>query len=570
MSTKQISIASLVITEFRKFSNTQVDFAKPITLIAGQNGTAKSTLLGMLAQPFSFGSQKDKEKLDASAYLSNYHNMRLSECVDIAGNFYTYPCDKIFRLSKKHDTPNKRYVYETRLKGLDFAIDKASPLKAKRLLTVNQARDKKLRFVTGPALQNSDSVSHNSGEGNFPHPVIYLSLGRLLPLAEVNSCEILQGAGKLGEEESVWYVRAYKSIFSVIDERPDSGLMDTREKKRSIVPLTESYDGESCSAGQDNIGRLLTAVLSFQRLKEHLGDCYRGGLLLIDEIDATLHPASQIKLLDFLCKEAKRLCIQIVATTHSLCLLEHCLRKHKKDVGVVHIKKVNGTLIINSNATGDDIQANLKNVAIKPPKQHRKTKVSVVLEDGEAVKLFKFLTSKMPDLRKRLCIANIKGKSNKGKAKSLSGEYLRIFSENASKIPELENVIFVPDADMGWAKEDKGKKNGRRNVVPLPGEKAIEIQIFELLQRMPETDPFWNQCLGVNYCKQVAIGNYTDIDLSSIDDVKKWYKEQTSFWGKGCSIVFKRYYQEYSIACENFLSRLEQITVRCEQNLRHS
>lgn len=560
-----ISVESLFITEFRKFHGEHIDFTKPITLIMGQNGTAKSTLLGMLAQPFSFGKEQDKDKIDASAYLGNYHGLKLYDYVDIAGNSYTYPCDKIFRLSKKHDTPDKRYLYETKLRGLDFAIDADSPLKSKKLLTVKQPRDKKLRFVTGPALQESESISHNAGEGNFPHPVIYLSLGRLLPLAEVKSCEISQGQGKLDEAESKWYVNAYKDIFSVIDETPDSGLMETKEKKRSIVPLTETYDGESCSAGQDNIGRLLTALLSFRKLKNKLGERYRGGLLLIDEVDATLHPASQVKLMELLSRESCALSLQIVATTHSMYLAEICLGQLKKSVGIVQVKKSGSSLSIKSDAKIDDIKADLKNIAIPPPKRKRQRKVSIVLEDGEAVRLFRFLVSKRTALKNKWSVANIKGKKPDGKASSISGQYLKIFAENARKIPELQDVVFVPDGDMGWAKSAKSKNP---NVVALPGTKPIEVQIFEMLKTLPDEDPFWGQCRGTNYCKQVVIGNNVTLLSSDIKGIKKWYAKQKPHWGTGLSIVFERYYQENSVDCDGFLSKLEEAISKCEQNWR--
>lgn len=565
MASTSIGIESLIITEFRKFHDERIDFIKPITLITGQNGTAKSTLLGMLAQPFSFGSEKEKDKQDASAYLANYHGLKLFDYVDIAGNSYTYPCDKIFRLSKKHDTPDKRYLYETRLRGLDFAVDANSSLKTKKLLTVKQPRDKKLRFVTGPALQESESISHNAGEGNFPHPVIYLSLGRLLPLAEVKNCEISQGQGKLNVEESQWYVEAYKAIFSVVDESPDSGLMETKEKKRSIVPLTETYDGESCSAGQDNIGRLLTALLSFRRLKNKLAEHYKGGLLLIDEVDATLHPASQIKLMELLCREADNLSLQIVATTHSMYLVEACLAQLKKSVGIVHVKKLGSSLSIKSDATTDDIKADLKNIAIPPQKHKCKRKVSVVLEDGEAVKLFRFLVDQKKSLKMRWSIANIKGKKSDDKATSLSGQYLKIFAENSNKIHELKDVVFVPDGDMAWAKSSNIKNP---NVVALPGTKPIEVQIFELLKTLDENDGFWRECAGRNYCKQVAIGNYTALSSTDIKGVKKWYRKQKPYWGRGLAIVFKRYYEENAKKCNDFLLSLEKVIARCEQNRR--
>ena len=560
---KMISVASLIISEFRKFRDRRIDFVKPVTLITGQNGTAKSTLLGMLAQPFSFGLEKDRKNQDEStrnksAYISNYHGLRLCDYVDIAGNCYSYQCDMIFRLSKKHDTLDKRYIYETRLRGLDFAVDADSPLKTKKLLTVKQPRGEKLRFVTGPAFQGSESISHNSGEGNFPHPVIYLSLGRLLPLAEVKDCEISRGQGKLSTDESKWYVDSYKEVFSIVDEDPDVGLMNTKEKKKSVVPLTNEYDGESCSAGQDNIGRIFTALLSFHRLKDKLGDKYRGGLLLVDEIDATLHPASQVRLMDLICREAEELSLQIVATTHSLYLAENCATRLRKQVGLVHIRKMAGNLDVLSDAAIEEVKADLKNVALPPPKRGKVHKVSAVLEDAEAVRLFQFLVKECSAYKGKLAIANIKGKKSIDKASHLSGEYLRIFADNADRISELQKLVFVPDGDMPWVATSKNK-----NVVPLPGDRPIEVQIFEMLKALPEDDPFWGSCQGLNYGKSVAIGNYTNLDVADIKSVKKWYREQKPYWGSGLAVVFKKYYQMHKDACDDFIANLGRAVARC-------
>jgi len=51
--------------------------------------------------------------------------------------------------------------------------------------------------------------------------------------------------------------------------------------------------------------------------------------LLIDELDATLHPIAQNKLVDYLYEHAKKLKIQIVFTTHSLSMLEYISQKTK-------------------------------------------------------------------------------------------------------------------------------------------------------------------------------------------------------------------------------------------------
>lgn len=560
MPNNQISVKSLKITTFRKFHDDCVNFEKSVTLITGQNGTAKSTLLGMLAQPFSFGSEKEREKEDKSAYIGNYHGEKLADYKDIAGNFYTYQCDKIFRLSKKHDTPDKEYLYETILNGIDFKVDSGSPLKTKKLLTVQQTRGGKLRFVTGPALKDSRSVSHNSGEGNFPHPVIYLSLGRLLPLAEVKACEFTETKDVLSSEEEKWYSDSYKAIFAVVDEAPKSGLMETKEKKTSIVPFASDYDGESCSAGQDNIGRILTAILSFKRLKVKLGEKYRGGLLLIDEIDSTLHPSSQIRLIELIKNESENLSLQVVVTTHSLYLIRHCTTVLRKYVGLIHISKNGNELEVNSNATYKEIEADLKNISIPPSPPQKRQKVSILLEDAEAVRLFKYLTKQEKSLRGLLSIANVKLGKKKGDITHLSGQYLEIFANNADKVPELKNLVIIPDGDMPWV---NGCKNP--NVLSLPGNKPIEKQIFEMLKSLSATDPFWGDCNGINYKKNVVFGNCTSLESTDLSGVKRWYQSQKQYWGKELGIVFDKYYRENKTICDAFLSKLKKIINRITQ-----
>jgi len=559
---KPIRVEMLKITEFRKFKNCEIRFLKRITFLAGQNGTAKSTVLGMLAQPFSFGSARRSTDVDGSTYVSTYHGLRLDDFLDISGKSYTYDCDKIFRLSKKFDTPDKKYLYETIISGVDYSVETDSHLKGKKLLTVRQPRSGgQLRFVTGPGKE--DAITHNAGEGNFPHPVIYLSLGRLLPLAEVKDCCITSEVGRLSEEEQSLYVKAYKRIFSLVDENPASGLMEATGKSKSIVPIDTYYDGESCSAGQDNIGRILTALLSFRRLKDSLGEKYRGGLLLIDEIDATLHPASQYRLIEVVNDYAKELDLQVVVTTHSLFLIDSCCRsKLSKDIGIVHIRKFTAQLKVDSECSSEDLELELKNESMPPPKKTGPEKVSVLLEDSVAVSLLKFLTKKSEVLNHHLEIANISKKiGQRSSTASLSGNYLEILPNNAKKIPLLKKLVIVPDGDMG----DEGKwasKTDNPNVLPLPGTRPIETQMYELLRKISDEDPFWGKCLGRNYAKPNAVGD-DDLDLDDIDAIKKWFKRQVKYWGRGNAIAYERYYQEYRSICDAFLKKLEVIYKRC-------
>ena len=76
-------------------------------------------------------------------------------------------------MSPIYDNPkDKKYFYDIELE-LDDKILKL-PVQTKSRPTTNN-NDNNIRFVVGK--------TRHRGEGNFPHPVIYLGLNRLYPLA---------------------------------------------------------------------------------------------------------------------------------------------------------------------------------------------------------------------------------------------------------------------------------------------------------------------------------------------------------------------------------------------------
>lgn len=257
-------VVYLKIDTFRQFRDITIPFGDSITLIAGQNGTSKSTLLGMLAQPFSFGVARGAtaKKPDKSRYTENYHGLGLHEFMDLTGKPFMYDCDDVFRLSKEFDF-GKKYQYETEL---SLPANAGTNLPNNCLLTKSRDRKDKdskdritgMRFVTGPG------ASHKPGEGNFPHPVIYLGLNRLWPLAVTKNCTFSGDA--LSDKDRRWHVKEYNKILCLDENDNSAKFMDTTEKRKFITPESSNYDGESCSAGQDNLSQLLTAILSFRSL----------------------------------------------------------------------------------------------------------------------------------------------------------------------------------------------------------------------------------------------------------------------------------------------------------------
>ena len=352
----ETKVDSFKITNFRRFNDIPIQFGSCVTLIAGQNGTAKSTLLGMLAQPFSFGVVRGRTagEPDDSAYTNNYHDLKLHEFMDLTGKLFMYDCDDVFRLSKKYDFGNK-YQYET---NLILPKGEVTNLPENCLLTKSRDRKKEdeitgMRFVTGPG------ASHKPGEGNFPHPVIYLGLNRLWPLAAIKECTFSGDA--ISDEDKEWYVSKYNEILCLNESNNSAKFMDTKEKRKFITPESSNYDGESCSAGQDNLSQVLTAILSFRGLKEKLGNKYRGGLFLVDELDATLHAFSQDKLLELLCDVSDKLGLQIIATSHSLRLLEKAYQSSlKQKIKILYLANENAGIVERTFSTYREISDHLR------------------------------------------------------------------------------------------------------------------------------------------------------------------------------------------------------------------
>ena len=95
----------------------------------------------------------------------------------------------------------------------------------------------------------------------------------------------------------------------------------------------------SQSIGQDNLGNIISALVDIYMLS--LDDDYKGALLCIDEIDVSLHPDTQIRLLDLFNQLSEELSIQFVVSTHSLTILKEVLKKEKRnsaDFKVVYLK----------------------------------------------------------------------------------------------------------------------------------------------------------------------------------------------------------------------------------------
>ena len=234
-------------------------------------------------------------------------------------------------------------------------------------------------------------------------------------------------------------------------------------KKRSVYPEYGGYNSSNISLGQDSLSSIATALASFNKLKRVMGSDYRGGLLIIDEVDAGFHPHAQITLLDELMSKARALQIQIIATTHSLTMLEHAHQEiysdRKRGASLDQIVYLRGNLPIQL-LDASNFEAIYADMHLKALKAVKTPHIKVFLEDDEAAR---FLTAILTPARRR------KLKASTGYLLEVIGA--RVGCSNLVGLlnadPYFHSVIFVIDADA-----DSVKSGGALNVLRLPKDPA--------------------------------------------------------------------------------------------------
>ncbi len=162
----------------------------------------------------------------------------------------------------------------------------------------------------------------------MPHcPIIYLGLSRLVPFGEFKNDAAISGINKkLPDRYQQDLIELYKKFtgYTIVNAKiQQMGDVKTRAEFSSDI---DGIDSNTISAGEDNLYILLAAMMSLRYYYESINSRYDiESILLIDELDATLHPAFQLKLLKLLRKYSAAYKIQVIFTSHSMSTLEDML-----------------------------------------------------------------------------------------------------------------------------------------------------------------------------------------------------------------------------------------------------
>lgn len=514
-------IEKVNISKFRGFKNVDFTLGEHVTLIAGQNGTQKSTLLGILTQTFTIPTSghaySNETPLTGGSFRSAFQDkFRLSPTLDLPGDHHW---TLFFKDRDIHP--------DTDVNG-GFSIESIA----------RKSKSKEsIRFW--------QKGKRDAGSGYVQFPVIFLSLKRLIPIAE--SGNFKKASSRLTDEEIEWYSKKYNKILISREEIKSVDYLEN-SNKNTLGTTTDYYDWNSNSAGQDNLGKILLAIISFKRLKEKYPKDYKGGIIAIDEIDATLCSASQVQLLDILSSVCGKNNIQIIATTHSLHLLERISelkskKGRKKQFNTVYLKKVDGMVTVKESPSYEQIVYNL-NVATQ-----RKTsvaKISVYTEDKECIQFTKAILGRnfknltFPDIS--LGCGNL---INLGRMKVISFSF--------------PNSIVVVDGDA--RKDVKKIKLKLKNYICLPGELSPERMLAKFLSDLSDTSTFWNEKVQ-GYSKQVCFRDHAlkDIETDRVQ-AKEWYRQHldSGAWGQQASNVYKYFLTTIPDEATQFVEEFREI-----------
>jgi len=319
MEMNVVIIKEIKIEKFRAFIDVSFKLGRRITAIAGRNATQKTTVLGMIGAPFSITQANHPmfgcKTIDGYDFKSQFDEKFKFSPMEQAGEhqWTLHLCDNIH----SQDGVGKTYY------------------KAESIL-----RDKKRGKLR---IWNAEDRAHKAGRGFVQAPVYYLSLSRLYPIGEVTGKTTAFDPPTA--EENTYCLHHYREILQIMDIADDSAIgIEVKTAKQKFTGVNnETQDISTNSAGEGNITRIMLAMLSFGRLKERYGSDYKGGILLIDELDAAVYPYAQRKLVEYLFNASNEFDVQVVFTTHSATVLEALIAQQNKRQKRKRINQTEGT-----------------------------------------------------------------------------------------------------------------------------------------------------------------------------------------------------------------------------------
>ena len=257
----------------RGLYNFELEFKYPISVIAGKNGSGKSTILALAACAF--------------------HNSK--DGFEFPGRKNTYYTFSNFFIQSKDEIPPE---------GISIKY-KILYNKWRNIPGGGAAWQRRKKKIRGKWNKYSSRVKRN---------VVFFGIERVVPHSEKS---ISKSYRRYFEEcEKIGWENEVKSLVGKILNRNYDDFWYKKHTKYRLPMVkigTNIYSGFNMGAGENALFEIFSTIFS----------CPTGVLLVIDEIELGLHEEAQTRFIEVLKKLCEKRKMQIICTTHSFNILKN-------------------------------------------------------------------------------------------------------------------------------------------------------------------------------------------------------------------------------------------------------
>lgn len=472
-------IKKISIKQYKKLSNINFDFSNNVNLISGTNGTCKTSLLHII-------SNSVKTVTKSCEWINE------KSCIDIIKKINSIINPKIESLTRGDKTYNDP-AKDT--KGALFTVEyfDTDPLEFRK-----HNSDINSRYSIKPWYRHGRS-------DKLPYcPVIYLGLSRLFPFGEFTNDDTVKELKKsLPTEYQDEISEIYRELTGISISSLTPQKMGDIKTRADFVSDREGIDSNTISAGEDNLFIIITAIVSLKYYFRSIESTRNSeSILLIDEMDATLHPSLQFKILDLFYKYSCEYKIQIFLTTHSISALEYALKKNHNVIylidNVTSVKNMDSPDIYKikmflHNCTRDDIYIS-KSIPIFTEDKEARIFLNILFD------YFEEKHTEFSMIRRFLHLVNT----------NIGADNLKNIFTDSYLLNSTMKSICILDGDQ--------RSDYTNYIITLPGGNSPEKMIMEYsIMLYDNDDPFWTDAtiLELGYGKI----NYRDNIRPDIDNI---------------------------------------------------
>lgn len=447
-------IKSINFTRYRKLQGLELKFANEVNAISGENGTCKSSILHIIGNSYQKIKQTNPDV-----------DTKLLNVIKSINQTVNPKIEALTKGDKKYNDPakglkGKLYTVEYDNYSCDFRRH-------------NAQGESRYRLIPTYPKGQSQSLEERA--------VIYLGLTRILPVGELeDSTKNIKN--NLPIDYQAQLVKLYSELVGINIDNLGTEKSNDIKVRSNFTTSHDGIDSNTISAGEDNIFIILTAIICLKWLHDSTG---KSSTLLIDEIDATLHPSLQYKLVSLIEDYSLKFKIQVFFTTHSLYLLEKLLKKKQN---VIYLTNSTGNKVrLMEDPDIYRINMFLKSELRKEALSDKK--IPIFTEDAEARTL---LTEIFSDLAERYSdFAKIQHYFHLVEINLGSDSLRDLFKDRFLSKTTLKSICIL-DGDKT---DTATNKDGR--ILSLPQEGSPEQIVFKHLVAMHHdpvlTGDFWEQ-----------------------------------------------------------------------------